>query len=121
MSRSRGKSGAFPSIILSALLLSAVLHGCGDDDPEAEVDGLYIGSFDTRDGQTLDDLRGVAWVTGDLIVRATRVSTLEPLQHLAQVGGNLSIEGNSELRDLDALSNLERAEHEHGTGDPPLP
>jgi Putative metal-binding motif/Receptor L domain len=67
------------------------------------------GNFVISDGRDILDLEGIELITGDLIITSTLLSSLVGLESLRVIGGNLYIQGNSNLVRLSgsALSHLE--------------
>jgi hypothetical protein len=68
--------------------------------------GVYKGTYAIKTTGDLNELSGYMAVTGDLIIKNTALRNLEGLECLSEIGGELVMENNSLLENIDGLSNL---------------
>ena len=101
-----------------AVLSVSGLAGCDDNGPTRSGSDSTVleGDFSVRSQEDLDLLAarggGSFGITGDLTVEDSPFTTLEALENLTSIGGNLSIgsfgAGNADLTSLTGLDNLTR-------------
>ena len=106
-----------PKRLLPCVVLPVLgLAGCDNKSPTRPGSDSTVleGDFSVRSQEDLDLLvalgGGSFGITGDLSVEGSPFTTLEALENLTRIGGNLSIgsfgAGNAELTSLAGLENL---------------
>jgi len=110
-------SSARCGILVGVVVL---LAACGDDGPGGSMDTSAEGANQNCGNETrptyliieseadLAELDGVRVIEGDVQVNRTSFADLDAFACLEEVGGMLTIFGNTELTDLSGLDRLER-------------
>ena len=80
----------------------------GSDTPLEVLDSnLWISNDSSTGFQTLDDLRDIGVINGNLTILSNSFVNLDFLENLKTINGELLIENNPQLESLDGLDNLE--------------
>jgi hypothetical protein len=106
-----GKTGAKLIVALGLLLTVCTVAYCTinmatDEKAISCSEGVYKGTYAMKTTGDLNELSGYMAVTGDLIIKNTALRNLEGLECLSEIGGELVMENNSLLENIDGLSNL---------------
>ncbi len=82
---------------------------CGSNDVCCELDpcgGVLEGDFAVENTADLETLAGYSQITGSLAIEETGLSSIEGLECLTSIGGDLVIRENSQLGSLTGLDGL---------------
>jgi hypothetical protein len=106
-----GKTGAKLIVALGLLVTVCTVAYCAinmatDEKAISCSEGVYKGTYAMKTTGDLNELSGYMAVTGDLIIKNTALRNLEGLECLSEIGGDLVMENNSLLENIDGLSNL---------------
>jgi hypothetical protein len=74
-----------------------------DEEP---CGGVMEGDYEIHNTADLLDLSGYAEVTGNLVIDSTSLSSIDGLECLLRVGGDLTISNNDSLDDITGLASL---------------
>jgi hypothetical protein len=98
--------------------LGGILHPeyeCEYDNACCQLDeepcgGVMEGDYEIHNTADLLDLSGYAEITGNLVIDSTSLSSIDGLECLIRVGGDLIISDNDSLDDITGLASLARVD-----------
>jgi hypothetical protein len=89
---------SLPKFITLAAAVSLLATACdGSEGVCHGRDRVHVGSVQVTDATTAEPLRCVELVTGDLTIHVATSKTLEALENLVQVDGDLKVSGMTDL------------------------